>query len=442
MVKLLSIKNALLLIIIGFLSITIATYIENSESKKSAWDVVYSSFWFEFLFYLIIAVLIFNIFHFKMYKKEKLPSFVFHLSFILIIIGAIVTKYYSYKGHMFVEKNQISNQLISIEDYLQIKTSVNNKEVKILSEDFGSLDKQYNINNRFLKLKDKNFIKFGKQKVIKDDNSRVGVMAFEILTKNNRESFFFEDKNILSLKNVDILFNLKPKNENKPYFKIDAHESKRIQFISNLDITTNFEEKFEKNKFHEFHQGIIYNINGNNLLVNDIITLGRIDFVEDEKGDSALILDVTYDGKTKELALIQKNNSFKYMTNNIYFDDKEFIISFGKKFSELPFSIKLNNYNLENYAGSNDILTYESSVELSDGKIKVEDTIKINKPLTYGFFTIFQTKYENHDATFLDINYNPGKWFIYIGYILLTAGLVLNLFNPNSRFRKLLSSTK
>lgn len=440
MSKILSIKNTIFLIIITFLSITIATYIENIESKKNAWETVYSSFWFEFLFYLIIIVLVFNIFNFKMYKKEKFPSFVFHVSFILIIIGGLVTKYYSYKGQMFIPLNQSSNDLISSKNYLQVDTIVDDKNTNLTTEIKEKFDKKLTINNKFLEIKDKQFIKKGKETIIKDIYKGIGVMSFEILTKDKRETFFFEDKAKMKLEGIDLLFNVKPKDTTKPYFKIDANEHQRIQFKSNVDVTTNFEEKLEKNKFHKFHQGIIYNINGNKLLTTEIMTMGRIEFLEDDEGDAGLVVDVKFDGKIKELVLVQKDDVFMNLKNQIYFDDVSFDISVGRKFTKLPFSIKLNNYNLENYAGSNDIYTYESSVELSDEKIKIEDIIKINEPLTYGFFTIFQSKYEGHDATLLDINYNPGKWFIYIGYILLTVGLVLNLFNPNSRFRQLFTS--
>ena len=441
MSKILSIKNSIILIIISFLSISIATYIENSESKKSAWEIVYSSFWFEFLFYLIVIALSFNIVYFKMYVKEKLPSFIFHMSFILIIIGAVITKHYSYKGQMFIPVNKSSDKLISHEKYLQIKTKVNNKDFNVISEGIESFDNKITINNKFLELKDTNFIKYGRQTLVKDEDIGKGVMEFEILTKNKREIFFFEDKDMLKLKNIDILFNIKPNDNTKPYFKIDAHESKRIQFISNIEITTNFGEKYEKNKFHEFHQGIIYNLNGHKLLVSQITTIGHLEFIPDESGVSALIIDVKYNGKTKEVALVQKGDAYMNLTSNVYFDNTYFEISFGRTISSLPFSIKLNKYNLENYAGSTDIYTYESNIEFKNKEIKNKEIIKINKPLTYGFFTIFQTKYKKHDATVLDINYNPGVWFIYLGYILLILGLVLNLLNPNSRFRELLSST-
>lgn len=447
MFKVFSMRNSLLIILFIFLSITIATYIENSESKIVAWQIVYSSYWFEFLFYIIVIVLIFNIFYLKMYKKEKLPSFIFHVSFIFIIIGGLVTKHYGFQGQMFIPINKSSNDLVLSKNHLTVNTNINNTNINVSKEIKEKFDEKLMINNKFIEIKEKSFLKNGKKVLVQDTDKGLGVMSFEILTKYERKPFYFHNKASLSLNGVEFLFNIDPTDEAKPYFKIDANEHKRIQFKSNINITTNYEEKLEKNKFHKFSQGIIYDINGNKLLVNEIMTMGKIEFiqdVEDVNGVDGLIVDILYDGKTEELVLTQKNEHFLNFNSQINLNNQLFDISVGKKFYKLPFSIKLNKYILENYPGSNDISTYESNLELTsieNSDYKIVDTIKINKPLVYGFYTIFQAKYKKHDATLLDINYNPGKWLIYLGYILLILGMILNLFNPNSRFRELLSST-
>lgn len=440
--KFFSIKNSIILIIITFLSMTIATYIENTNSKKSAWELVYSSFFFELLFYLIIVFLLFNIINFKMYRKEKFSIFVFHMSFILIIIGALITKNHGYKGKIFIKVNQDSNSLVSQDMYLKIKELKNGKSTTIISKGLESLNKTHTINNKFIKLNDKYYIKNGQTNIILDLENGSGVMAFEILNKDKRDSYLFEGKDFLKFNNLDILFNIPSKDKTKPYFKIDAHTDKRIQFYSNIDVSTNYGEKLEKNIFHELHQGIIYYINEKKLLISNIMTLAKTKFEPVNYGASAFVIDVSYNGKTRELALLENNNSLDNFSNNIYFDKSRFDISFQREVTRLPFKIKLYDYKLKNYAGSSNIYTYESDIELKDKDgFSIRKKIRINDPLTYGFFTIFQTKYEKHGSTILEINYNPGKYIIYIGYFLLTLGLMLTLINPNSRFRKLLSQT-
>jgi len=94
------IKIALLCIIIAFFSITIATYIENTNSVDMAWDSVYRTVWFEVLLYVLAVILVANIVVFKMYKKNKIPAFIFHISFIAILIGAIISKHYGFQQHL------------------------------------------------------------------------------------------------------------------------------------------------------------------------------------------------------------------------------------------------------------------------------------------------------------------------------------------------------
>jgi hypothetical protein len=45
-------------------------------------------------------------------------------------------------------------------------------------------------------------------------------------------------------------------------------------------------------------------------------------------------------------------------------------------------------------------------------------------------------------GTILSVNHDPGTWPTYIGYILLTLGMIWSLFIPNGRFQKLLKGAR
>ena len=64
--------------------------------------------------------------------------------------------------------------------------------------------------------------------------------------------------------------------------------------------------------------------------------------------------------------------------------------------------------------------------------------IFMNITLSEGNFLFFQSSYfPDETGTVLSVNNDPGKWPTYLGYFLLTLGLVMNFFDKKSRFRKL-----
>jgi len=122
----------------------------------------------------------------------------------------------------------------------------------------------------------------------------------------------------------------------------------------------------------------------------------------------------------------------------VNFNDTSLLIAWGAKLKELPFSIKLVDFDLQRYAGSKSPSSYSSNIVLEDGENSIEYVIFMNHPLTYNGYKFFQSSYDKDEGgTILEINKDPGKWPTYFGYFLLTLGFILNFFDRKSRFKKL-----
>src|SRR5699024_10883843 len=85
------------LFIIFALAMAVATFLENSYSTAFARIYVYNTKWFELIMVLLALNFIGNITRFKLLRREKWPTLLFHLAFILVIIGAGVTRYFSFE---------------------------------------------------------------------------------------------------------------------------------------------------------------------------------------------------------------------------------------------------------------------------------------------------------------------------------------------------------
>jgi cytochrome c biogenesis factor len=98
-----------------------ATFIENDFGTQTARTVVYNAWWFELLMLVLALNFTGNIFKYRLWRKQKWPILVFHLAFILILVGAAVTRYAGYEGVMRIREGESSNLIISDRNFLQLK---------------------------------------------------------------------------------------------------------------------------------------------------------------------------------------------------------------------------------------------------------------------------------------------------------------------------------
>jgi cytochrome c-type biogenesis protein CcsB len=106
------------LFILFAVSMAAATFIENDFGSSAAYSMVYSAKWFELILLLLAANLIGRLFGLKLYKKEKLAVFLFHLSFILMIAGAGITRYFGWEGVIHIREGEKQNTCFSNEKYI------------------------------------------------------------------------------------------------------------------------------------------------------------------------------------------------------------------------------------------------------------------------------------------------------------------------------------
>ena len=108
-----SMSATALYIIIFAIAIAYATFVEDLYGTTASKALIYNSKWFEAIILLISISIVVNIFRFKLYVLSKLPIFLFHLSFLLIIIGAASTRYLGVDGLMSIRENNSSGYVTS-----------------------------------------------------------------------------------------------------------------------------------------------------------------------------------------------------------------------------------------------------------------------------------------------------------------------------------------
>ena len=80
--------------------------------------LIYNAWWFEAILVFFVINFVGNIFKFRLYKKEKWATLTLHLAFIFILIGAFITRYYSFEGVMAIREGATENIFLTQKTYV------------------------------------------------------------------------------------------------------------------------------------------------------------------------------------------------------------------------------------------------------------------------------------------------------------------------------------
>ena len=101
---------------------------------------------------------------------------------------------------------------------------------------------------------------------------------------------------------------------------------------------------------------------------------------------------------------------------------------------------------MERYPGTNSASSYASEVTLIDERNNLEKDHRIfmNNILNYDGYRFFQSSFDQDElGTVLSVNQDAlGTWISYLGYFLLTVGMILTFFSKKSRFNHLSKKLK
>ncbi|MCK9641778.1 MAG: cytochrome c biogenesis protein ResB, partial [Prolixibacteraceae bacterium] len=101
----------------------IATFVESAYGAEAAKALVYGAWWFELLLvFLSVSMTVIYIRN-KLYRKEKMTVGLFHLAFVLMIVGAGVTRYIGEEGVIHIREGESSSELITSDQYFHMLLS-------------------------------------------------------------------------------------------------------------------------------------------------------------------------------------------------------------------------------------------------------------------------------------------------------------------------------
>jgi len=454
--SLLSMKFAVIFLLLFAAASGIATFIENDFGTQGSWAVVYNTTWFEAIQIYLAILIVYNMFKYNIFQKKKIPSLMFHLGFVVVLLGAGITRYMGYEGSLHIREGQSENRVISSDSFITASAKKADKvytvsKKKIISP-IGSNDFSMNLNvdGENAEVNFKEFIPNAITQVVEDPNGKP-MISMMISNRNGANNIVLKNNDFVQNSEIVFTLNSDIKDENTASVNITIRDDK-FYFTSNQEIgwfkmVENTRGKYEANKEYEFVGGQLYTIEDINFAPKYIGLKGQEKIITDpnpaqrnKRSLSALVVDVSFKGKTKEAVMYGMGKGAKGYTKTINIEGIDFNLDWGSQVFALPFLVKLNDFQLDRYPGSMSPMSYASEIEVIDKEknINLPYRVYMNHVLDYRGFRFFQASYDTDElGTILTVNKDPGKWPTYIGYILLSLGMFLNLLNPKSRFRKI-----
>lgn len=430
------------------------TFIESWYSTDTARIWVYNTTWFEAIMVFFVINFTGNMFRYKLFRKEKWPVLLLHLSWILIIIGAFITRYISFEGMMPIREGNTESVFYSDKTYLTafVDGEINGEPKRKILEDpiivtpegvKSSLPWKSDFNGQDFRITYVDFIQGAQEGLIPDEQGKMYLKIVEA-GDGNRHDHYLEDGEIASIHNV--LFSLNRETEGAiNLYTTDSTYAIRAPFNGNfLRMADQFQGTVIQDSVQPFQLRSLYSIAGMQFVVPEPVVKGSYGIVSVPKEEQtpatldALVLEISSQGETVQKKILgakgTANFSEKFKVGGL-----DFSLSYGSKVYELPFGIKLNDFIAEKYPGTEKgYASFMSKVTIEDER-PFDYSIYMNHVLDHKGYRFFQATFDpDEKGTGLSVNHDFwGTWVTYIGYFLLYGGLMGIMFFGKTRFKDL-----
>ncbi|NLC28623.1 MAG: cytochrome c biogenesis protein CcsA, partial [Campylobacteraceae bacterium] len=458
---LLGMPVVLVLLLLFAVASGLATFIENDFGTESTWAVVYASWWFALIQVWLGLSIIYTVFEYNLFRKDKLPSLIFHISFLFILIGSGLTRYYGFEGILHIREGQMENRVSSSEPFVQMSTFSGKEKTEVYKEKLISSLNIGNINffELNMPLKDGDakleYLEFIPNAIttLVEDSDGEAIASFNITYKNQPKEVVMKEGDLFETPELIFVFSKTPKESIdavKP--RIYIYKENGTFFIRPSDdlewfkMSDNSKGSFASESTVDLEIGKLYLLGDTNFAAKKLLLKGKESIVSAPNDPtvaprpSALIAKLSYKNEEKKVAMYGHGRGQSGYQTHATVGGRTFYLEWGSKIHELPFFVELIEFQLDRYPGSMSPSSYASEVKVVDKEKSIEVPFRIymNNVLDYRGFRLFQSSYDKDElGTVLSVNQDPGKWPTYLGYFLLTLGLFLNIINPKSRFQKL-----
>ncbi|WP_304517975.1 cytochrome c biogenesis protein CcsA [Cecembia rubra] len=440
---LLSTRVSLVLLLTYAVAMAIATFIENDHGTPVARALVYDSWWFEIIQIWMAVNFLAHIKQYKLFHGNRWPVGLFHVAFVIILLGSGITRYFSQEGMMHIREGEEENTFFTTEKYLQIKNATSGhtleKPLLLLSKGFSQKTIDAELEGQSIQIVFTDYIQGATEAFEEGENTYVDLA---VAIGAGREDYLIDNGRFIQLGDLTL------STKNDPIHPIRIYKEEG-QWLLGTDVHLQMME-MNSQKMGNMQPGetsplqlrTLYQWDEGAFLIKSIQENAKVIYLPEEDEQIAKnLLDVVHfrvlDKEGKELTeaytkIVSLNPSWSHFS----YEGQTFSITYGPKAITLPYSLYLSKFDLERYPGSQSPSSYASEVMVMDGEDEFPYRIFMNNVLDYRGYRFYQSSYDTDEkGTILSINQDrPGTYITYLGYALLTIGMFFTLFAKGSRF--------
>lgn len=426
------------------------------ESQFDAWtagQVVYRSW----MMYLTMGLLVYNLALVIVdrwpWKWSHYPFILVHIGIILLIVGGYITQKWGIDGSMPIPLSGKS-RLVTVHetDFVVYATFDGDRYSKIHDYEVHFYKNppspknpvQFPLSGGDLKIID--YVPYAKvsQKVMKAEGGQYGSsVRFQLSNVNVKQLETLTQTS--SQKPVEVF--LGPLKVHLGYDpKLKGRKDPQVNEIYLIKLSADkiqyqlFDKKSEKPyKVGEAQIGsqIETHWMGLQLLVLDYLPFAKTEWDVQRKERPTPLT-------TAAILVEYKENKHWMVLNDvlkIFSEDSAFLLSYQNRRIELDFDVKLDQFEILNYQGTQKAMQYSSAVKVLD-KNQTElhrAIIAMNEPMKYQGYTFYQASFQNDEktgkpvASILSVNQDPGRLMKYLGSLIFSLGIVWLFYQKRKR---------
>ncbi|MEC8247845.1 MAG: cytochrome c biogenesis protein ResB, partial [Bacteroidota bacterium] len=404
-----------MLFIVYAMAMAVGTFMDQGQSASPtpySRTLVYNAWWFEAIMVFFLINFIGNIFRYRLLRKEKWATLTLHLSFIFILLGAFITRYYGFEGMMSIREGATENTFLSQKTYLTTYIDGDYKidgqfQRRIKSDvvDFSPrLKNKYHLQTTYhnspVSVELIDFIPGAEKDIVPDENGDFYLKLVEA-RGGAPHNHFLKLGQVSNIHNILYSFNKPTAGAiNISY----SNKTNELTIQSPFDgeymiMATGQRGLLIKDSIQPLVLRSRYIVGNQAIVFPKPVVKGVFDVVKKSeliKGDQdCLVLKVSANNETKTLKLLGGqgiNNPFKQLKVG----GLDFAIKYGSKVLELPFDIKLNDFIAERYPGTEkSYSSFESKVTVYDSREGDFDFhIYMNNILNHRGYRFFQSSFD------------------------------------------------
>ena len=441
-----------LLLVLFAAAMATATFIENDYGREAAYSAVYAAKWFEFIMLLLAVNLAGQVIRYKLYRREKLTILLFHLAFIVMLAGAAITRYTGFEGTLRIREGESEDKIWSAEQYIGYVVENENGEIlarkneKFLARYLspGKYAKKVRTGDEKLEIFLARIIRNASESISEDPAGKPMVEFIVSTPGSGFSSIVLNYGDTARAGGITLGFgnglkaDIEVSADSSGFYAVSKAEMTEGGMMKGDRTVYRAGERIKLNPMQILATGDIRLV-PKTLTLNGILKPVPVDPSEQETGRNAFVFHVQYRNETSSLTLWQDERK-NFSSARTTIGGKKVEIRYGSDQVQIPFAVRLNDFIVERYPGSNMPSGYKSDVTLtsSTGEVIKPFVIYMNNVLKYKGYRFYQASYDSDEkGTILSVNRDvAGMLVTYTGYALLFLFIVLSLINPASLFRQ------